>query len=123
MDKAQALHSFWNSFGVPAYDESTVPQDADIPRITYNIATDSLDNVLNLYASLWYRSTSWKDITLKAKEIEKHLGEHGGKVIQLDEGYLWIQKGVPFAQRMSDPDDDMIRRIYINVSVEYLTPY
>ena len=27
MDKAQSLDAFWNSFGVDAYDESSVPDE------------------------------------------------------------------------------------------------
>ncbi len=122
MDKAQAISGFWNSFGLPAYDENTVPQDAVLPRITYSIATDSLENVVNLSASIWYRTTSWKDITEKANEIERRLGEYGGQVIDLSNGKVWIMKGTPFAQRMNDPDDS-IRRIVINIQVEYLTAY
>lgn len=122
MDKAQAIDYFWNGFGLPAYDESTVPGNAGMPRITYNVATGDLFDTVSLYASIWYRSTSWWAITQKAKEIERRLGEYGGEVISLDEGKLWIVKGSPFMQRMSDPDDS-IRRIYINVIAEFLTAY
>lgn len=122
MDKAQAINYFWNSFNLPAYDESTVPQDAPMPRITYDVVTGSLEDILSMSASLWYKSNSWKDISLKATEIEKRLGLHGGEIIDLDDGKLWIVKGRPFSQRMTDPDDS-IRRIYINVQAEFLTPY
>ena len=121
-DKEQAINSFWNSFDVPAYDENTVPATAGYPHITYNVQTDSLDNVVDLYASLWYKSTSWKDITLKAQEIEKRLGEKGGVLLELNVGYAYITKGTPFMQRMADSDDS-IRRIYFNINVEYLTPW
>ena len=122
MDKQQALAEFWNSFGLPAYDENTVPPNAPIPRITYNVVTDSLGYVVSAHGSLWYRSSSWKDISLKANEIEKRLGEHGGEVIELQNGKIWINKGWPFAQRMNDTDDS-IRRIYLNIQIEYLTTY
>lgn len=122
MDKAQAIDAFWNSFGLPAYDENTVPQNATLPRITYNVATGSLEDVISLTGSLWYRSSSWRDISLKAKEIEKRLGLHGGEVIDLDDGKLWLVKGNPFSQRMPDPDNS-IRRIYINIQAEFLTAY
>lgn len=119
MDKAQALNSFWNSFGMPAYDEYTVPQGATTPYITYNVMTDSLENVINLHASIWYKSMSWKDVSIKAEEIAAAIGI-GGKVMKLNNGYLWINKGVPFAQRLNDTDDTM-RRMYLNIQVEYLT--
>lgn len=122
MDKAQAIHKFWTGFGLPAFDENTVPQNAPMPRITYNVTTDSLGNVVYMSGSIWYRSTSWKEITEKTNDIEKRLGEHGGVVLDLDDGKVWIMKGSPFAQRMSDPDDS-IRRMYINLQVEFLTAY
>ena len=131
MDKSQAINYFWKSFGWPAYDENTVPDyiyddqgnkiKVEPPYITYNVAMDSLENVVSLYASLWDHSNSWKNISMKAKEIEERLG-NGGQVIRLDKGALWICKGAPFAQRMSDVDDS-IRRIYLNIQVEFLTAY
>lgn len=121
MDKAQALNSFFNSFGIPAYDSQTVPENAALPYITYETQTDSLDAQLNLTNSIWYRSTSWADIESKTSEIAERLGV-GGVVVKIDGGYLWLYKGFPFAQRMSDPDDS-IRRMIINIRAEFLTAY
>lgn len=123
MDKAQALHSFWSSFGIPAYDEQTVPDDAVLPYITYNVATDSLDNVVPLTGSVWYRGTSWAQVEAKAKVIAEYVGKYGHKVIKTDDGYLYITKGSPFAQRVVDASDEQIRRIYINIMAEFLTAY
>lgn len=124
MDKVQAIDEFWNSFGLPAFDENTVPPDEDLtyPYITYNVSTDSLGNMIPLSASLWYRSTSWADITHKAEEIAQAVKTQRMPV-KIDGGYVWFVGGTPFAQRMSDPNDDMIRRIYLNVSAEYLTAF
>jgi hypothetical protein len=36
---------------------------------------------------------------------------------------LYISKGSPFAQRMKEPSDDMVRRIYININAEFLTAF
>lgn len=122
MDKEQAINSFWNGFGVPAYDENTVPANASYPRITYNVQVDGLDKPVNMYASLWYKSTSWREITLKSKEIEETISRHGGIVVPLDEGYLYITPGTPFKQRLSDPDTTL-RRIYFNINAEFLTAF
>ena len=122
MDKSQAIDNFWNRFGIPAYDENTVPQDAPLPRITYNVETDSLDNPVGMNASLWYRSRSWKDISKKAEEIGEYITKMFPPTIQIDGGRLYITKGSPFAQRMSDPDDS-IRRIYLSIEAENLTAF
>jgi hypothetical protein len=123
MDKAQALHKFWSSFGLPAYDQLTVPDGAQMPYITYIGVTDKIGTPVALTGSLWYRSTGWADITQKADEISEYVNKHGHATEKFDNGYIYITGGVPFAQRMSDDTDDMIRRIYINIMAEYLTAY
>ena len=123
MNKSQAINTFWNSFGLHAYDENSVPDDAVFPYITYSQATDSLGNVVLLNASIWDRSSSWITVSQIADEIAQTLAEYGYYKIKLDNGYLWMFKGTPFAQRMSDPIDREIKRIYLNVNAEYLTAY
>ena len=122
MDKFQALQFLWESFGLPAYDENTVPtvdSAPTLPYITYDAVTSNFGSTVALSGSLWYYGTSWSQITTKMLEIQSAIGR-GGKMIPMDDGALWIRQGNPFAQRMSDPND-MIRRIYLNIEVEYLT--
>lgn len=123
MDKAQALNRFWSSFGIPAYDVNTVPDEAQMPYITYETTTDSLDNSLPLTASIWYRQMSWADISKKADEIAEYLYKQNPATVKIDGGRLYITKGTPFAQRMEDPSDSMIRRIIINITAEFFTAY
>lgn len=120
MDKAQAIHEFWSGFNLTAYDENSVPDDATMPYITYSVIADVIENTVMLTGSLWYRSTSWEDISRKADEISMALKD--GIVIELDRGYAYLYRGTPFAQRMGD-EDDMVKRIYFNINCEYLTNY
>ena len=120
MDKEQALQKFWESFDIPAYDETSVSDRSSFPYITYSVSTSSLDMPVTISASLWYRSTSWEAISKKKNEIAESIGV-GGKTIKIDDGYIWIKRGTPFAQRMADPSDDMVRRIYLSLDVEFLT--
>lgn len=119
MNKEQTLHSFWSSFGLKAYDELSVPDDAALPYITYEVRTDSFGNAVALSASIWYRSTSWAEVTAKEHEVYERIGR-GGVIVDYDGGALWIQRGAPWAHRLNDPSDEMIRRIALNTSVEYL---
>ena len=134
MDKAQALHDFWSSFGIPAFDESTVPEkiwDEELqkevelkpPYITYAVAEGSLDGIILLSASVWYHGYGWSEISKKVSEIAEKLGSDGFYSVKVDGGYLWMTQGTPFAQRMSDPEDDMIRRYILTINAEYLTAY
>lgn len=121
MDKAQAYNAFWNSFDMPAYDNASVPDGAQFPRISYEFATDNLEHTLLLSADLWYRESSWKNATQKVESIGRYIDNMSP--IKCDNGYIYITRGNPFAQRMEDPDDNKIRRYYINVNVSFLTDY
>ena len=122
MDSSQALQSFWSGFGWTAYDSNTVPSEdehPDMPRITYDVSTAEFLYSIVLSASLWDRSYSWTNISKKADEIYNKIGL-GGILVPYDNGKIWIKRGSPFSQRMSD-EDDAIRRIYINIEVEFFT--
>lgn len=127
MDKLQALHSFWSGFSIPAYDETTVPDEKErikqygsaFPYITYEVATSDFNNDVALSASLWYRSESWSAITAKCNEIGTEISR-GGKLVQFDGGAFWIRKSPIWAQRLSEPNDDMVRRILLNINIEFL---
>lgn len=123
MTKTEALQEFWASFGLKAYDENTVPDNAELPYITYSAKTDSIDSVLALTGSVWYRSPSWKEIDKKVEQIARGVAEKGFFLNKVDGGYLWITKGRPFAQRMAVPEDDMMRRIYLVFNGEFITAY
>ena len=126
MTNAEVQYDFWASFKLDAYDETSVPDEKTrialngkaFPYLTYETADDSFENEVPASASLWYRSTSWADITAKAKEIKSAIGR-GGIILRTDGGALWLKRGTPFAQRMSDTDDS-IRRMVLNVTVEFI---
>lgn len=117
MDKVQALHSFWSSFGIKAYDESTVPDDAKMPYITYEVTVGDYGEDVASSASVWYYGDSWKPIEDKMKQIDEGL-PNGGTCVSYDEGNIWIKRGAPYKQRVPD-SNDMVRRYYINVMIEY----
>ena len=120
MTKAAAIYQFWNSFGLTAFEENSVPDEADFPYITYQLVTDSFDREISLTASLWYRSESWAGINAKTEEISQTISR-GGKIISCDGGAIWLKRGQPFAQSMGDESDDLIKRKYLNITAEYLT--
>ena len=120
MTKAAAIYQFWNSFGLTAYDENSVPDDADFPYITYQLVTDSFDREIQLTASLWYRSESWAAINAKTEEISQKISR-GGKIISCDGGAIWLKRGQPFAQSMGDENDNLIKRKYLNITAEFMT--
>lgn len=128
MNKYQALHSFWSGFGLKAYDETSVPDYVAVngvnvklepPYITYETSGGNFDHTLYQTASLWYRSDFWTDVQAKEQQIADFIGR-GGRIIKYTGGGLWIRMGSPWMQRMAEPSDDTIRRIVLNVIVEFM---
>lgn len=120
MTKAAAIYQFWNSFGLTAYEENSVPDEAKFPYITYQLVTDSFYREIPLTASIWYRSESWTAINAKTEEIIQRISR-GGKIIHCDGGAIWLKRGQPFAQNMGDKSDDLIKRKYLNITAEFVT--
>ena len=120
MNKVQALNEFWqDASGLIAYDETSVPDDAVLPYMTYETVTSDFDNEVAVTASIWYRSTSWQTITQKEMAIADYIGR-GGRMVAYDDGAFWIKKAEPWAQRLSDASDDMVRRIMLNAYIEFI---
>lgn len=124
MTKASALYNFFSSFGIEAYEETLVPTGEEAPKfpyLTYQLITDSFDNEVLIPVSLWYRSeASLLALNTKTEEISQRIGR-GGVFLDCDGGKIWIKRGSPFAQTMSEPEDNTIRRKYINITAEFLT--
>ncbi|MCR4671990.1 MAG: hypothetical protein K5637_01970 [Lachnospiraceae bacterium] len=120
MTKDEAIQTFWSGYELNAYDELSLPDNVTLPYITYSVVTDAFENVVSLLGSLWYHSNSWEAICDKKDEISEDIGM-GGKLLPIDGGYLWITRGSPFAQRMQDPSDDKVKRMYINCQAEFLS--
>ena len=45
----------------------------------------------------------------------------GGILLPCDGGAIWLKRGTPFSQNMGDESDDMVKRKYLNLVVEFLT--
>lgn len=127
MTKAEALQAFFERFLDRVYEASTVPDGTggkpppEYPYLTYGLVDgDWNTGAMALEADLWYRSMTLDAINAKTDEIGTALGL-GGLVLSCGGGALWIRKGAPFAQAMSDPGDAMVKRKYINLTVEFFT--
>lgn len=119
MNKEQALYSFWRQFA-EAYDETSVPDSAGLPRLTYEGITDDFGYSAASTISIFSRSSSWSEAENIKNEIESTI-TRGGCMVKYDGGAMWIKKANPFAQRMSDSNDDMMRIIIINIEYEFIS--
>jgi hypothetical protein len=136
LDKWQAQQAFWEGFGLPAYDERTVPEEVwnevlqkmvkvEMPYITYEAVGGDLGAQTTISASLWYRSNSWAEISQKADQIAQQIALAEKPAIKIDNGFMKVRlpDGMPFAQRMDEPSDKQVRRIVLTVEIEFLTAY
>lgn len=107
---------------MPAYDENRVPEEAELPYITYQVILDDIDSPINPMATLWYRDTSWTRIDAKLAEMSRYIDDMD--LISLNEGgYMYVTKETPWARRTSDPDDKTVIGYRLNLQVEFLTKY
>lgn len=121
MNSAAAFQNWLSGFA-KTYRETTVPDDAEYPRITYAFSSAEFGNTVLIPVSVWDRSYSWDTVEQIAQTITRAVSG-GGKVgvsVPCDGGYLRVRMGNPRYQPMSD-EDRAIRRIYMNIEVEYLT--
>ena len=117
MDKLQALHNFWSSFGWTAYNAKTVPDNAELPYITHELPSSDFGNVIAQTATLWNRSTAWTDVIDKYREIATDISR-GGKYVHYVGGAMHIRLNT--AQDIDDPEDESVRGYVINYEVEFL---
>ena len=134
MNKQQAYSSFWSGFGVLAFEENAVPDDRVIdsliqsgaatskfPYITYQVITDDLGNAVFPMATIYDNSSSWERADILANTISRKIQTMN--TIKLDNGRMFITKGSPFSQHMDEEGDSSIRRINLNLGVEFFTEY
>lgn len=120
MDRWEALYKFWSSFEIPAYEENSVPDNAQMPYITYEATVGEFETVVPLSASIWDRTTKGTAfIDAKADEIEKFIKKMGCP--KVNGGRYRVYPNGTFAQNMSDPEDKLIRRKLLYVNVEFMT--
>lgn len=121
MTKAAALYKFFSGFGMPAYPSSSVPDDAIFPYLTYDLVTNSWGGEpVSLTVNLWFYTESEAVPNAKAMELSKAIGL-GGVILPCEDGYVWLRRGDPWCQSLSDETSPTIKRRYINVTAEYLT--
>ena len=119
MNKYEALHKFYGSFGIPAYEEHSVPGDATFPYISYESVTSVLsEQNIALTCKLNFKTTSFLKINALTEKISAAL--RGGKKLVCDEGYIVLYNGTPFAQNVPSGDNG-VKTKYINITADYIT--
>lgn len=121
MTKSEAVQAFLERCGSPVYAAASVPDNAEFPYTTYEMQTAAFgDGEVPITVNAWFY-TATEDIPDDYCERLSRLIGRGGVMLPCDGGAVWIKRGSPFAQRIKNTGEDMIKRRYINVSAEFFT--
>ena len=121
MTKEQALHQFFNSFGIIGYRNTSVPDDVIFPYLTYDTPISAWDeDPVSITLNLYYYTDSEATPDAKAEEIRNAIGMRGA-LLNCDGGCIWLKWGIPWCQSFVDDTNATIKRRYINITADYLT--
>ena len=109
---ATALYEFWSSFGIPAYVEYHVPDDAEMPYITYELTEPNWKEQAAVRARVWYRDFSFFKICAKLDEIKEKIGD--GYTMSVDGGMIAIFTDDPFIQFQPYEDETGVKVAYLS---------
>lgn len=120
MTKDFVLQSFFERF-MTAYSAASVPEDVIFPYLTYEYVADTWEGgEVGLTVNMWFYTESEAIPNAKVQQMSEAIG-YGGITLPCDGGFVWIKRGSPWCQSLSDDTAPGIKRRYINVSVEYMT--
>lgn len=111
----QALDTYLNGFGLDAYAEDSVPDNAEFPYITYRVVDPEWHQKTTFFVRVWFRSTRNAELLEKADQITGDIGE--GKRIPFEGGLLMLWPESPKVQVQVDSNDRAVRYAYINLSL------
>lgn len=112
---ALALKRFFGSFGIPAYEEHSIPDDVTLPYITYELVDPDWRSQGTVSANVWYGGTSLTPILSKVDEIADRIGE-GIRIPIESGGCVYLFKQTQFAQMVSTENDN-IKVVYLLIGI------
>ena len=123
IDIMEALQVFWSQFGIPAYAEDMVPEDAKLPYIRYSVAKAPLTSASVLTAYNYHSARLMGNVerAAVADQIAKAIPQGGIKVRLSGGGYLIMHRGSDFQTPNIDPEDPNVIGIRTSVEVYFYT--
>ena len=109
---AAALKAFFSGFGLPAYQEGSVPDDVELPYNSYSVVEPEWNQKASNWFRVWDRTTTNTGLIRIADQITAAISEQ--KRIPLTGGHLVLWPETPNAQIQADGD---FRYAYVNYSI------
>ena len=124
MNRREALHNFWSSFGVEAYEQNQVPMDSkgepqvSFPYITYESKVAGWDEPLTLSVTIWDDTGNRRRLDRISRTIEDFIRPELN--VSYDRGMyrIWIGN-TPFSQDDGDPDPKILKTI-LTINIEFM---
>lgn len=124
LDTARTLYSFYSSFGIPAYTTDNVPDDVQLPYLTYSLVDGDWETPRSHYCVIYMRTRSNADLLAKAREIKDRIGlglilkcgEHGYLALHYENSDI-VSSAASGAESSRDSE---VRSIYINLQLDIL---
>lgn len=119
----EALYTFWSQFGVPAYAEDQVPDDAKLPYIRYSVAKAPLMGSSIMTAFNYHNARLMGNVerAALADQIAKAIPQGGVKWPLDGGGFLMMYRGTDFQTLYKDPEDPNVIGIRNSVEVYFYT--
>ena len=118
-----ALSTFWSQFGIPAYAEDMVPDDAALPYIRYTVAKAPAMEATVLTAFNYHRRRLMGNVERAevAERIANAIPQGGVRIPVEGGGFLILRRGSDFQTLYQDPDDADVIGIRTSVEVYFYT--
>lgn len=115
---AIALYEFASSFGWDAYPEQNIPNNAELPYITYTLQEYDFQTPGFIQMRLWNVSDGYSEINSLIDSIEAEV--RNGKSLFTDSGIIYLYKGSPWCQYQ--PTEEINLKIaYLNLIAHFAT--
>ena len=111
---ATALYGFFSGFDIPAYGTNTVPDDAELPYLTFPLTEPEWSSSASFYVTVYYRNevSNYQSLS-KADEIVQAIGP--GVYLECEGGIIMLTPMTPLIQEL--PPDGDVRGAYINLQI------
>lgn len=116
---AIALSKFWSSFDLPAFVEYHIPDDVDVPYITYELTEPHWQGQAAVHARVWYRDDTYEHINAKCDEIAAKIGD--GITLKTESGMIALFKDQAFMQYQPYEDETGVKIAYLSLILQAYT--
>lgn len=112
------LKEFYNSFGIPAYPSTAVPDEKEVslPYIVYEVPYGNFEDIVSGTVNIYYHTTLESIPNKKAEEIKKAIGS--GITLKYDDGIVTLYKGTPEQVNLSYQDEPETKLRSLNVTYQ-----